>query len=209
MKRKDILTIYETGPEAVIKLVNSLLASITELKRQIEKQSADITELKERVKTLENQLSKNSRNSSKPPPTDGFVRVKSRRQKTGRSPGGQKGHPGHTLKMIENPEHTIIHRVPVCKECGSSLEKVTATDYARRQVFELPPIKVETIEHRAEKKICPRCGCLNKAFFPEEVQQPVQYGPRLRSVAVYLSQYQLLPLRAALVSCLLISLAIN
>ncbi len=68
MKRKDILTIYETGPEAVIKLVNSLLASITELKRQIEKQSADITELKERVKTLENQLSKNSRNSSKPPP---------------------------------------------------------------------------------------------------------------------------------------------
>ena len=193
MKRKDILAVYKAGPEAVIKLINSLIAIIAELKEQTERQSAIIAELKERVKTLENQLSKNSRNSSKPPSTDGFVRVKSRRQKTGRSPGGQKGHPGHTLKMVENPDHTIIHRVPVCKECGSSLEKVPATDYERRQVFEVPPIKVETIEHRAENKRCPHCGYLNKALFPEEVQQPVQYGPRLRSIGIYLNQYQLLP----------------
>jgi len=193
MKHKDILAIYEAGPEAVIKLVNSLLATITELKGQIEKQSAGISELKERVKSLEDQLNKNSRNSSKPPSTDGFIKPKSLRQKSSRPPGGQKGHPGHTLKMVENPDHIVPHQVFICKRCGRSLEKVPASGYERRQVFELPPIKVEVAEHRIEKKLCPHCGHLNKALFPEEVKQPVQYGSYLKAIAVYLSQYQLLP----------------
>ena len=193
MKREDILAIYEAGPEAVIKLINSMSTIITELKEQIEKQSAIITELKERVKTLEDQQSKNSRNSSKPPSTDNFIKPKSQRRRSGRSPGGQKGHPGHTLKMVENPEHIVSYQVSICKGCGHSLKKVAASGYERRQVFELPPIKVETTEHRTEKKLCPYCGHLNKALFPEEVQQPVQYGPHLKAIAVYLSQYQLLP----------------
>jgi len=176
MKYKDILAIYEAGPEAVIKLTNSLMATITELK--------------ERVKSLEDQIHKNSRNSSRPPSTDNFIKPKSQRRRSGRSPGGQKGHPGHTLKMVENPEHIVPYRVSICKECGHSLKKVAANSYEKRQVFELPPIKVETTEHRAEKKLCPYCGHLNKATFPEEVKQPVQYGPHLKAIAVYLSQYQ-------------------
>jgi len=95
--------------------------------------------------------------------------------------------------MVENPDHITIHRVSICKGCGRSLERVPASGYEKRQVFELPPIKVEVAEHRAEKKLCPHCGHLNKALFPEEVQQPVQYGPHLKAIAVYLSQYQLLP----------------
>jgi transposase len=186
MKREDILKVYEAGPEAVIKLVNTLTATIFE-------QSEQITALQERVKALEDQLNKNSRNSSKPPSTDGFVKTKSQRQKSGKPVGGQKGHTGYTLKMVDNPDHTIIHRVSRCNQCGSSLEETQATGYERRQVFDLPPIKVETTEHQAEKKRCPHCGCLNKASFPEEIQQPVQYGPRLKAIAVYLSQYQLLP----------------
>jgi len=34
---------------------------------------------------------------------------------------------------------------------------------------------------------------LSKAAFPEKIQQPVQYGPRLKVTAIYFSQYQLLP----------------
>ena len=186
MKREDILKVYEAGPEAVIKLVNTLTATIFE-------QSKQITALQERVKALEDQLNKNSRNSSKPPSTDGFVKPKSQRQKSGNPVGGQKGHAGHTLKMVDNPDHTIVHRVSRCNKCGSSLEETRAPGYERRQVFDLPPIKVETTERQVEKKLCPHCVCLNKASFPEEVQQPVQYGPRLKGIAVYLSQCQLLP----------------
>ena len=142
MKREDILKVYEAGPEAVIKLVNTLTATIFE-------QSEQITALQERLKALEDQLNKNSRNSSKPPSTDGFVKPKSQRQKSGKPVGGQKGHTGYTLKMVDNPDHTIIHRVSRCNKCGSSLEETQATGYERRQVFDLPPIKVEITEHQA------------------------------------------------------------
>jgi transposase len=179
IKREDIIAVYEAGPEVVIKLINALI-------------KANI-ELKEQVKALEEKLNKNSRNSNKPPSTDGFLKPKSQRQRSSRPVGGQKGHPGNTLRMVDNPDHIITHRASRCNKCGSSLEETPATGYERRQVFDLPPIKVEVTEHRAESKICPHCGYLNKAPFPEEVQQPVQYGPRIKAIAVYLSQYQLLP----------------
>jgi transposase len=183
MKREEILATYEAGPEAVIKLVGTLMATIAELE--------------ERIKVLEVQLHKNSRNSSKPPSADGFFKPRSQRQKSDKPVGGQKGHPGHTLQMVDNPHRTIIYRVSRCNKCGSSLEETQAIGYERCQVFDLPPIKVEITEHQAEKRLCPHCGCLNKASFPEEIQQPVQYGPRLKAIAVYLSQYQLLPYERA------------
>jgi len=186
LKREDILAVYEAGPEAVIKLINTLMETILELSEQN-------TELQGRVKALEDQLNQNSRNSNKPPSTDGFAKHKSQRQKSDKPVGGQEGHPGHTLKMVDEPDHRIVHPVSRCSKCGRSLEETPATDYERRQVFDLPPIKVEATEHRAESKICPYCGYLNKAAFPEDVQQPVQYGSRLKGTAVYLNQYQLLP----------------
>jgi transposase len=186
MKREDILAVYEAGPEAVIELINTLMETILGLSEQN-------TELRGRVKALEDQLNQNSRNSNKPPSTDGFAKPKSQRKMSDKPVGGQKGHPGYTLKMVDEPDHTIIHPVSRCSKCGRSLEGIQATGYERRQVFDLPPVKVEVTEHRAEEKLCPNCGYLNKAAFPEEVKQPVQYGSRLKGTAVYLSQYQLLP----------------
>ncbi len=179
LSREDILAIYEEGPEAVCAII--LI------------QAARIVELEERVKSLEDQINKNSRNSSKPPSTDTFRKIKGQRKPSGRPVGGQKGHKGHTLEMAEKPDREIVHQVARCEFCGRSLCDVEATNYERRQVFDLPPIKVEVFEHQAESKICPNCGCLNKAAFPKEVAYPVQYGTRLKSVAVYLNQYQLVP----------------
>jgi len=186
LSREDILAIYEEGPEAVIATMQ-ILCSI------INKQAARIAELEERVKSLEDQINKNSRNSSKPPSTDTFRKIKGQRKPSGRPVGGQKGHKGHTLEMAEKPDREIVHQVARCEFCGRSLCDVEATNYERRQVFDLPPIKVELVEHHAESKICPNCGCINKAAFPKEVAYPVQYGTRLKSVAVYLNQYQLVP----------------
>ena len=183
LSREEILATYEEGPEAVVALVQTLCS----------KQAARIAELEERVKSLEDQTNKNSRNSSKPPSTDTIRKIKGQRKPSGKSVGGQKGHKGHTLEMAENPDHEIVHPVTKCESCGRSLCDAEVANYERRQVFDLPPIKVEVFEHQAERKICPNCGCLNKAIFPEEVAYPVQYGTRLKSVATYLNQYQLVP----------------
>jgi len=186
LSREDILAVYGEGPEVVVTLVQTLCLNN-------DKQAARIAELEERVKSLEDKNNKNSRNSSKPPSTDAFQKIKSQRRSSGKPVGGQKGHKGHTLEMAENPDHVIVHPVTKCESCGGSLFDAEVASHERRQVFDLPPIKVEVFEHQAESKICPNCGCLNKATFPKEVAYPVQYGTRLKSVATYLNQYQLVP----------------
>ena len=157
---------------------------IFEQGKLISEQAAKISELETRVKSLEDQLSKNSRNSSKPPSTDNLKRPNSSRKQSGKQVGSQKGHPGHTLKMVNNADQVIIHSVPDCKFCGRSLSGTRAINYERRQVFEIPPLHVKVTEHRAESKICPNCSRLNKATFPDDVQYPVQYGSYLKSVAI-------------------------
>jgi len=183
MDREEILIIYEAGPEAVINL--------------IEQQAAIIAKLEERVKSLEERLNKNSHNSSKPPSTDAYAskkpKPKSRRIKSGKKVGGQKGHPGTTLRMVDNPDETVIHKVNECSNCHTCLEDKEAKDSERRQTFDIPPVRLHSTEHRAEKKTCPKCGHINTADFPEDVTQPVQYGSRLRAFAVYLHDYQLIP----------------
>jgi len=179
LSREDILQIYDKGHDAVVALIQTLCAIIIRLE--------------ERVKSLEDQTNKNSRNSSKPPSTDTIRKTRSQRKSSGKPAGGQKGHKGHTLEMAENPDHVIVHPVTKCESCGRSLCDEEVASHERRQVFDLPPIKVEVFEHQAESKICPNCGCLNKATFPKEVAYPVQYGTRLKSVATYLNQYQLVP----------------
>lgn len=100
LTREEILSIYDAGPEAVISVIQRL-------ETIIEEQAIRIAELEERVRVLESRLTQNSRNSSKPPSTD-FVREKpnpkSLRKKSGKKPGGQDGHQGTTLEMVNHPE---------------------------------------------------------------------------------------------------------
>jgi transposase len=95
--------------------------------------------------------------------------------------------------MVDNPDETVIHDVNECSNCHTSLENKEAKDYEIRQTFDIPPVTLHSTEHRAEIKLCPKCGHINKAEFPDGITQPVQYGPRLRAFAVYLHDYQLIP----------------
>lgn len=137
---------------------------------------------------------KDSQNSSKPPSTDPHKKTRSLREKSGRRPGGQLGHPGATLKFVSQPDHLITHTPAACHLCGSSLSEGAVIKKERRQVHDLPPPqKLEVTEHLAQTKVCDRCGAQTKAAFPAGVNAPIQYGGRVRAVAAYLLGYQLLP----------------
>ena len=184
----DIRTAYHQGEEAVIELFDQLIAVILALT--------------ERVQQLEDQIAKNSSNSSKPPSSDGFQKPQTRslRRPSGKKSGGQPGHKGHTLKAVANPDHIYVHKVSHCRYCWNSLDHVPIRNYVRRQVFDLPPIQVVVSDHRAKIKVFPLCGQRNHAEFPAEITQPVQYGPEIKSEMVYgrtlpaLHQYHFVPL---------------
>lgn len=167
-----------------------------QLRAQVALQQETISKLEARLKDLEGQIAKNSRNSSKPPSSDGpkKPRPRSLRSKGKRKSGGQQGHKGHTLEKTDKPDHIVNHAVDECSNCHSDLSHKPATDVEKRQVFDLPPpSEIESTEHQVECKQCDRCGHVNKAAFPDGVNAPVQYGPRLKAIVGYLRQYQLLP----------------
>jgi transposase len=161
---------------------------------QVIRLTARVAELTARVAELEARLSKDSHNSSKPPSSDGMTkRTKSLRTPSGRKPGGQPGHLGQTLKRVECPDQVITHSLPeTCNACGEPLAEGVRLDGESRQVFDLPVLRLEVVEHRTLAMRC-ACGRTHRSRFPEGVANAVQYGPRIQSVAGYLTQFQLLP----------------
>ncbi len=150
-----------------------------------------------RIRELLARCATDSRNSSKPPSTDGYHKPapKSSRKKTGRKPGGQKGHRGSTLALSDNPDRVIPHPVTSCQQCGLDLSTSPA-EVERRQVIDIPPLHLEVTEHRFESKTCPCCHAVTTSWKDApEVTAPTQYGPRIKALAVYLKTYQLLPFK--------------
>ena len=147
--------------------------------------------LQTEVRRLRDSAAQNSTNSSRPPSTDKPEKPqpKSLRQKSGRKPGGQPGHPGRTLQFSDTPKHTQIHPLLEC-ECGEDLSQQPALDFQRRQVFDLPALKLECTEHRAEIKECPCCQRTCTAPFPADIKAPVQYGKNFRTLLAYLYDAQ-------------------
>jgi transposase len=184
--------------------LHQLRRTIEELNQQRSQYQLTIKDLNKQVKEAKEQarlareahlasVMKNSQNSSLPPSADRHKRTRSLRQKSGKKAGGQVGHPGATLDFVEEPDHVIVHAPQACHLCGSSLNRCEIVKSERRQVHDLPPLKIEVTEHRAQTKICCKCGVKNKADFPLGVTAPVQYGERVKCAAAYLLGYQLLP----------------
>ena len=153
-----------------------------------------IDSLQERLKTLERQQAKDSHNSSLPPSSDRFVRPpKSLRKKSGKKPGGQKGHRGHHLRQVDTPDQVLIRAVERCEHCQQDLRAQPAAVPERRQVLDLPVKRLWVTDHRVEEKQCPRCYHLTRASFPAAVSAPAQYGSGIQTLATYLVEGQSVP----------------
>jgi transposase len=153
-----------------------------------------VKQLRERVKTLEEQQAKDSHNSHLPPSSDCFgKRKKSLRKPSGKKPGGQLGHQGHGLQLVEQPDLVLIHRVQECLHCHHPLEQQPTEAIERRQVFDLPVRCLWVTEHQAEEKRCPACQQTTRAPFPDAVRATAQYGTRIQAFGVYLVEGQIVP----------------
>lgn len=168
-----------------------------ELVALIAAQAEQIAALTARVADLERRLGLDSSNSGKPPSSDLFKkpsRVRSLREPSGKPAGGQKGHPGETLRQAQRPDAIIDHYPQSCIRCGAALTAAMSTGHGSRQVFDLPePCPLVVTEHRTHACRCTACGARTKAAFPLGVVAPVQYGPRISAVVVYLLHGQFLP----------------
>ena len=192
----EALELCLKNPQAAAARIVALEERVRSLEEKDRVRETQLLDLMSQVEKLTLQRAKNSKNSSKPPSTDGFKKPKpnpkSRRKKTGRKSGGQKGHKGSTLQPSDTPDIVKDHRVTECECCKKSLADQAADEIIKRQVFDIPQAPVFVTEHRSEEKTC-SCGHLNKAGFPEGVNAPVQYGELIQAVAVYLNVYQMIP----------------
>jgi transposase len=151
-------------------------------------QQEQIAALQEAVAQLQARLNMNSHNSSKPPSSDGLNKPSPKSLRVGgQSPsGGQKGHPGSTLRQAAVPDSIVVHDVPdQCQACQRKLRFGFVAE--TRQVWDLPVLKREVTEHRAMQALC-TCGHVHTGQFPDGVNAAVQYGPRAKAAMVHLNQ---------------------
>lgn len=162
---------------------------ITQLKALILAQQDEITALKAVIADLTARLGQNSANSHKPPSSDGLTKkpiIKLALPKqAGKKPGGQPGHPGKTLRFVEQPDLIHTHQAIQCHHCGIPLQG-PGQIVARRQVFDLPQPRLFVEEHQVIAHQC-ACGCVVTGQFPAGVDAPVQYGPRIQAQSVLLN----------------------
>ena len=185
LSRDEILAAYAAGPEAIVQVVE---ASQAEVRQQVATLIAQVAELTAR-------LNKDSHNSHKPPSSDGLAKkphTRSLRKRSGKKSGGQAGHPGVTLALVDDPTDRQVWAPRTCDACGTALAQAKVVTTERRQVVDLPEPQLEIVEHQALHKVCPRCQAVTAGTFPPEVTQPVQYGPRVKATAVYLQIGQFL-----------------
>ena len=174
-RRKQLKETVRNNPDAVVDL-------ILNLEKQIEE--------------LEARLKMNSRNSSKPPSSDGLNKPspKSLRKKSGRTSGGQPGHEGKTLEQVQSPDQSHELKLEYCPQSGIDLSEERIVGTIKRQVFDLPSPRLEVTEYVSYVYELDN-GERVSADFPEGVDSAVQYGFRFQAWLVYLSDYQMIPLR--------------
>jgi transposase len=181
--------------EVLAALVASLRGELAETAGALAQARAELAHARERIAELEARLKQNPRNSSRPPSSEGMAkpapRPRSLRKKSGRKPGGQDGHKGTTLAQVAGPDREVRHEPGGCAGCGARLAGRPVTGVERRQVFDLQPVRAEVTEHQLIEREC-ACGHRTKGTAPAGAEAPVQYGPRIAAIIVYLYAGQFL-----------------
>jgi transposase len=157
---------------------------------------AENTVLREENTELRRRLGLNSKNSSKPPSSDGLGKPPptSMRDRSGRRPGKQPGTSGTALSQVAVPDESVAHFPTVCDGCGDGLDPAAvAADPVVRQVFDVPEVRVRVTAHLLHVLACAGCGARTRAVAPAGVSAPAVYGPVVTMLAAYLAAQHHIP----------------
>ena len=175
-------------------VISILVEKIDTLSTRLAKVEKENTELKTENAELKARLNSNSKNSSRPPSSDGYSKKPAFPKKKKGKQGGQKGHKGRTLQQVEHPDKTVVCNPGPC-DCGHEFKNNELVLSETRQVFYLPQPRLEVTEYQIQKGKCPVCGQWHKGCAPEGVNAPVQYGNGVKAYAVLLNVHFKLPFK--------------
>ena len=169
--------IWEQTPPAAQELMVAQAAELGQLR-------AEVAQLKATVEELAQRLGQNSHNSSRPPSADPPQAMRqSRREPSGRRPGGQPGHEGQTRALV--PVEAVDVLIPLkplrCPRCQHPLQGHDPQPQ-RQQVTEIPSVRPVVTEYQLHHLYCPACGALTRAEWPAGVPTG-GFGPRVQAVA--------------------------
>ena len=173
---------------------DELIRLLWPLQQQVQDLMAQMVAMQKRITQLEGRLAKNSKNSSKPPSSDGLRKPAPKSlRKSGQNPnGGQQGHRGSTLRQSAQIDETVNHFADIrCSACQR--EMVDHAIAETRQILELPELGMRTVAHQQWRSSC-TCGAMHLGAWPVGVNAPVQYGASVKAMAVHLNQHHLVPL---------------
>lgn len=177
--------------------VRQLMAQIDFLTKQnnaltatVDSMNQTITELNQTIRELREQLNKNSKNSSKPPSSDGLKKpaVKkntSLRESSGKKHGAQEGHNGVHLSVISDPDHIEDHMHSDCTGCPHRVKCLSKAciKETRHEVDTVVTVDV-TAHNLIEVRECPLHGGVKTGSFPKNIKATVQYGQNLQAMVV-------------------------
>lgn len=178
--------------------ISACHALILEQQKLVSSLTARAEELEKRLSELEGKRSKNSKNSDKPPSSDGYGKRPAFPRSKGKKRGGQKGHKGKTLEIQADRskiDEVIPLLPPTCEDCGTALDPIQAKVAEVRQEFDLPEPKLLIREYQRLETSCACCGKKNTGTFPDAIKASTQYGAGVKSLTVLLNSGFSLPVK--------------
>ena len=170
--------------------VRYLMEQNASLSDQVAELTATVKELNQTIKELKEQLNKNSKNSSKPPSSDGLKKPavnknKSLRESSRKKQGAQEGHDGVHLSVISEPDHIEDHMHSDCTGCPHRAECLSKACIKETRHEIDTVVTVDVTAHNAiEVRECPLHGGVKTGSFPENIKATVQYGKNLQAMVV-------------------------
>jgi hypothetical protein len=169
--------------------VPALKTALKELQAALTEKQKALDKALDTAGALRNLLRKDSATSDKPQGANIFKKPVSTRERSGRKPGGQAGHEGHTLRPLPCPAEAIDKMPPGFCDCGGKIE---IREEKKKQLIDVRMI-VSVTEETVHIGYCAHCGKKHKGVFSKKFVNPANYGDNMKSIVCLLNTHMNLP----------------